>query len=187
MNDSDHIDAALANLQSEDIESKIRAVEYLAIQTQVLVDAVVEHLQDPEPARYLIFERLVRFGSLAVAPLQRILSESKDGDTRTLAAAALAFLGSRAGESNLLGAVRWGDPNLCVAVKALAEAQAPSAIPLIEEALRHGQIDEATSGTIECLLSGLKRLGAPVPEDILDRLRRAEPAWLGRGCARRYT
>ena len=186
MRDSRNIEAALANLQSNEIESKIRAVEYLATQTQDLVNAVVERLEDPEPARYLIFERLGRFGSLAIAPLERILRESNDEDVRTLAAAALAFLGSRTGESILLKAIRWNDLNICIAVTALAEVQVQSAIPLIQEVLRQCPINEATSGTIECLLGGLKTLGAPVPEDIRDRLRRAEPAWLGKAWARRY-
>ncbi len=188
MNDFDfgRIDRALADLRGEDPDQKLLAIEYLTKLPQALVDVVVPQLEDLDGLEFVLFERLGRFGSLAIAPLERLLRESSDRDTRLLAAAALEFLGSRAGESVLLDAVRWGDPYVGLAAMALADARMPSVIPLIEDALRQAPIDHTTQPIINTLLTSLNKLGASVPEDIRDRLRQAEPAWLRKGWAEHY-
>lgn len=188
MNDFDfgRIDQTLTDLMGQDPDRKLLAIEYLTKLPQALVDVVVQHLEDLGGFQYVLFERLGCFGNLAIAPLERLLRESSDRDTRMLAAAALEFLGSQAGESLLLDAVRWGDTYVGLAAMALADARMPSVIPLIEEALRQAPIDSTTQPIINTLLTSLNKLGASVPEDIHDRLRHAEPAWLRKGWAEHY-
>ncbi len=184
--DFGRIDQALADLKCEDPDQKLLAIEYLTKLPQALVDVVVPQLEDLDGFEFVLFERLGRFGSLAVTPLERLMRESSDRDTRLLAAAALEFLGSRAGEPLLLDAVRWGDSYVGLAAMALADGRVPSVIPLIEEALRQAPIDSTTQPIINSLLTSLNKLGASVPEDIRDRLRHAEPAWLRKGWAEHY-
>ena len=181
--DFGRIDQALVDLRGEDPDQKLLAIEYLTKLPQALVDVVVPHLEDLDGFEFVLFDRLGRFGSLAIAPLEQLLRESSDRDTRMLSAAALEFLGSRAGESVLLDAVRWGDAYVGLAAMALADDRVLSAIPLIEEALRQAPIDSTTQPIINTLLTSLKKLGTSVPEDIRERLQNAEPAWLRKGWA----
>jgi hypothetical protein len=113
----------------------VGAVEELAHVTSQIVDRVLEEFAKPGPARFLIFERRGRFGSLIVAPLEQILVRSEDEELRVLSAAALLSLGSRAGVEVLLDAMRADDPLVCLTARVLARAKVIEAVPRIEEAV----------------------------------------------------
>ena len=83
------LDAALRKLASPDLGARVGAVEDLAHVANRVIDRVLEEFARPGPARHLIFERLGRFGSLTVEPLEQLLARSEDRELRVLAAAAL--------------------------------------------------------------------------------------------------
>jgi HEAT repeat protein len=173
---STELAVALELLASQDLESRLGAVEDLANIANRVVDRVLEEFAKPGPARYLIFERLGRFGSMAVDPLEQLLQRSEDRELQVLAAAAVLSLGSEAGVQVLLDAVRADDPLVCVAVRVLANAGVVEAAPRIENAIYH--CDLSRTDVVECLVAGLRRFADPLPDGVRVRIRAVEPAWL---------
>jgi HEAT repeat protein len=174
----------VTDLDSTDPEVKLRAIDNFGEAVQSLVDQVVNHLADPEPWRYLVLERLPRFGTLTLAPLERLLRESTDQDVRLVAAIGLLGLGSNTPVSIVLDAVRTDEPYLCMAVRVLARQRISAAIPLIEQVLRTYDISQQTQPTISCLLDALQLLGADVSDDFRQRLCSVKPDWLRLGLLR---
>jgi HEAT repeat protein len=178
----DRIERLLADLNSNDLDHKLASLQALGELAQSVVDAVVEHLAtEPEPVKYLVFERLGRFGTLAIVPLERLLQTSEDHATRVLAAAALLYLGSRVGMPTLLQAVRRSDPYLATAARALGASHVAEALPLIEQVLRETEVTVQTLSLVDCLLDTLKQLGGTPPDELRARFQTAEPSWLRRG------
>jgi predicted nucleic acid-binding protein len=135
---------------------------------------VLEEFAWPGPARYLIFERLGRFGSLAAEPLEQLLVRSEDRELRVFTAAALLSLGSRAGVDVLIDAVRAGDPLVCLAVRVLADSGISEAVPRIEQAVyqcQRGPLLGAPPRVSRDPAGAPRRAGGPVPVI-------AEAAWL---------
>jgi hypothetical protein len=172
------LSASLQGLGSGAVERRVRAVEDLGHVVSRIVDGVVEKFAEPGPARYLIFERLGRFGSLVIDPLEQLLWRCGDADPelRVLCAAALMSLGSRAGIGDLLQAVRADDPHVCLAARVLADAQVQEGAAVIEDALY--RCDLAQTAVIECLVVALRRLADPLPGGVRKYLQGVEPAWL---------
>jgi HEAT repeat protein len=168
--------AALRRLGSPDLKTHVGAVEDLAHVVNEVIDRVLEEFARPGPARYPIFERLGRFGSLAVDPLEQLLVRSEDRELRVLTAAALLSLGSRAGVEVLLDAVRADDPLVCLAVRVLADSGIGEAVPRIEQAVY--QCDLRKTAILECLIVGLRRFSGQLSEGVRARLLAVEPAWL---------
>jgi len=171
----DELSRALEQLASRDLEVRVKAVENLAQIANGTIDNVVEEFAQPGDARYLIFERLGRFGSSAIRPLEQLLNRSEDAELRILASAALLQLGSTVGVEILLQSIRAEEPLVCLAVRVLSDANISEARPLIEsliEVLDLGQTD-----TLECLVTGLRHFVDPLPEQIRTRLQDVKPAW----------
>jgi hypothetical protein len=166
----------LRELASPDFTARVSAVEDLAHFANKTIDRVLEEFARPGPARYLIFERLARFGSLIVEPLEQLLARSDDDELRVLTAAALLALGSRAGLEVLLDTVRADDPLVCVVVRVLAEAKISQAAPRIEEAVY--QCDIGNTAILECLIAALRRFSDRLPDGVSARLQLVEPDWL---------
>jgi hypothetical protein len=166
----------LRELESPDSAARVAAVEDLAQIANQIVDRVLEEFAKPGPARYLIFERLGRFGSLVVEPLEQLLVRSEDQELQVLTAAALLSLGSRAGVGVLLDAVRVDNPYVCLAVRVLADRGIAEAATRMEEAVY--QCDITETALVECLVGGLRCLVDPLPDGVLVRLQSVEPAWL---------
>ena len=166
-------DKPLAALRSADLQTRIEAVEALAA-SGCGVENVVQLLVDEPDGRYLVFERLGRFGSAIIAPLESALSRTT-GEAEFLISAALLLLGSNAGASVVLRTVEPGDPGLCLAVRAVTSAHLPEAGHVIEKALHTA--DLANFDELNCLTEGLRTLSRPLPRDIAARLSKVEPAW----------
>lgn len=166
----------LRGLASPDVAARVSAVEDLAHIANQIVDRVLDEFAKPGPARYLIFERLGRFGSLVVEPLEQLLVRSDDQELRVLTAAALLRLGSRSGVEVLLDSVRADDPQVCLAVRVLADSGTKEAAAKIEAALY--QCDLTNTSVVECLVAGLRLLGDPLSDGVRARLQLVEPAWL---------
>jgi hypothetical protein len=173
---NDELSAALRQLDSADLEQRVRAVEALAHIGNRIIDRVIEEFAKPGPTRNLIFERLGRFGTVAIEPLEQLLWQTDDHELKILSAAALLHLGSQAGIRVLFDAVTPDEPLVCIAVHALSEAGVTEAAARIENAIH--QSDLSQTDVLECLVSGLRRLTGSLPTDVQERLRAVKPAWL---------
>jgi hypothetical protein len=173
---SSHLVDRLRALESPDVATSVRAVEDLGDITKEIVDRVLEAFAEPGPARYLMFERLGRFGSLVLHPLGQLLTRSDDHELCVLAAVALLSLGSRAGVEVLLDSVRADDPYVCLVVRVLAQSGIQEAAARIEEAIY--ECDVRNTAVIECLVVGIRGLRESLPEGVRARIQRVEPEWL---------
>lgn len=171
-----HLDQALKRLESTRLETRIRAVDELADIAAIVVESVVDEFVRRSDSRFLTFERLGRFGSLATPLLERCLEPNRDQEVRTLAAAALMTLGSDRGIDLLLAAVRPHDPSVCVVTRILAEAGVEAAVPALEMAVL--ECDLGQTAILECLIDGLRKLGHPLSGPIRSHLSGVEPDWL---------
>ena len=167
---------ALDQLDSGDLEVTVGAVDELAVVVNGIVDRIIDDFEKPGAARYMIFERLSRFGTSVVDPLEQLLNRTGDPEVRTLTAAALLANGSQAGLQDLLRSVRADDPLVCIAVRVLTMAGIVRVAELIEVALLECDLKE--TDILACLVDGLRNLGRPVPGRVGDRLQSVEPSWL---------
>ena len=167
---------ALRRLSSDDIDERVGAVEDLAHISNRAVDQVVEAFEAPGAARFAIFERLGRFGSLAVDPLEQLLTRTQDSELQVLASAALLALGSRVGVGVLLEAIRADHEYKCVAARMLSDAMVDEAEPVLRQAILERRSDDQSA--LECLVVALRRLSGSLPEDVRVSLNAVEPAWL---------
>lgn len=176
--------AVLGRLSSAEPEAQIGAVEELIHVSNQVVDRVLQEFAKPGPARYLIFERLGRFGSLIVEPLEQLLERSGDDrELRVLAAAALLSFNSRVGVGFLLDAVRPEDPLVCLAAGILAKSKVAEAAPRLHDAIKQCALHR--TAVLECLTTALWTFTNPLPEDVEEHLRGMEPGWLRDSLLRR--
>jgi hypothetical protein len=173
---SDALAEALIRLETESLQDRIGAVEDLGHVANRIVDRVIEEFEQPGTARFLIFERLGRFGSLILDPLEQLLNRADDRELRVLTAAALLSQGSELGLQDLLATIDPNDELVCVAVRTLSRCGVEEAIPRIEKALI--ECDVAGTSTVECLAAALRVLGRPLNHAIRRRLQAIEPEWL---------
>ncbi|WP_406180392.1 hypothetical protein [Streptomyces sp. NBC_01006] len=173
---SENVEGALAGLASPDLATRVGAVETLAVCSSVIAEQVAALFEADEEARFLIFERLGRFGSLMVEPLEGVYRKAEDRSLRRMSASALTYLGSHAGVPSLMEAIAVGDPDLCMAAISLSSAGVSEAVGPIEGALL--ACDLSDTRTLECLVSSLRRLNHPMAENVRLRLSEVEPNWL---------
>ncbi|MFB6842698.1 hypothetical protein [Streptomyces sp. NPDC056361] len=167
---------ALDGLESSDLESRVRAVEDLSVCSSDIVEHVVKALELEQEAPHLIVERMGRFGSLAIAPLERLHQDTDDESLQFMTASALLYMGSIIGIPSLLAVVATGNPRLCMAATSLAAAQVSEAAKPIERALMECELSD--SKTLECLSASLRELKHPLSENTRLRLSEVEPEWL---------
>jgi hypothetical protein len=169
------ISAALVNLESGDVQSRVRAVEELARSLEAVATRVASSFEVDDEARSLIFERLSWFGSIIIPPMEDVFARSITPHVRLMAASALLYLGSRVGVEDLIREVVSSGPDLCMSVISLADAQIVDAIDPIEDAII--SCDLSDNKIIECLVSSLKKLKMPLSQDVRARLSGVEPDW----------
>lgn len=167
---------ALGALDSEDLASRVQAVEELAACSSEVAASVAAAFEKDQEARHLIFERLGRFGSVIVAPMQRVYQEAVDEELKLMSASALLYLGSDIGVASLMTALTAGHPRLCTAAISLAAAGVAEAAAPVEQAL--AEVPLSDTKTLECLVSSLRQLGSPLSERTRLRLSGVEPGWL---------
>ncbi|MEV6733074.1 MULTISPECIES: HEAT repeat domain-containing protein [unclassified Streptomyces] len=173
---SENVEGALAGLASPDLATRVGAVEALAVCSSAIAAQVAALFETDEEARSLVFERLGRFGSLMVEPLEDVYRKAEDQGLRRMSASALTYLGSDAGVPSLMAALAAGDPDLCMAAITLSSAGVSQAAGPIEEALL--ACDLSDTRTLECLVSSLRRLNHPMAENVRLRLSGVEPGWM---------
>ncbi|MEV8532140.1 hypothetical protein [Streptomyces sp. NPDC051211] len=165
----------LARLESADLETRVRAVEELARCSEAIVDRVAQVAAKDEDARFLVFERIGRFGSLSVAAVERVYREAEDASLRLMSASVLLEMGNRAGVPDLMAALGDQGDRLWTAALSLSDAGIAEAAGPIEEALL--ACDLADTRMLDCLATSLRRLRKPLPERVQERLSCVEPAW----------
>ena len=168
---------ALTRLESDDPGEQAAALdEATAILKEFgrkLVDRFV-HCED----RFIIWERLFRFGPFVIDPLKVVLAHTTDPELRGLSAAILLKLGDRTAIPVLLDAIASSETLLCQAASRLAEAQVVEAADVMIERLR--SLDFTTRVhmlSIQCLLIALEKLGRPLPFDLIERFQSPEAPW----------
>ncbi|RSS83978.1 HEAT repeat domain-containing protein [Streptomyces sp. WAC06614] len=176
MDVSERVERALAGLAVQDLECRVRAIEELAACSSIIAGHVASAFEEDEEARFLIFERLGRFGSLMIEPLERVYREAGEPGLKLMSASALTYLGSYEGISSLLEAIKAGNPNLCMAALSLSAAGVSEAVAPIENVLLECDLSDVQA--LECLVSSLRRLNHPMSENVRLRLSLIEPKWL---------
>ncbi|MFC9390306.1 hypothetical protein [Streptomyces venezuelae] len=170
------LERALEALESPDLESRVRAVEELASCSSGIVERVATAFESEREAPHLIVERMGRFGSLMIHPLERLHREASDGSFKLATASALLYMGSEAGIPTLMTAVVAGNPRLCMAATSLADAGVSEATIPIERAIIECELSDLK--TLECLTSSLRVLKHPISERVRLHLAGVEPKWL---------
>jgi hypothetical protein len=170
------VNNAVEALTSGDLESRIGAVEELAACSSDIAGRVATVFEADEEARFLVFERLSRFGSVMITPMERVYLSAKEENLKLMSASALLYLGSNIGAEQLMAAIRAGHPNLCMAATSLTSAGILEAAEPIEHALL--ECDLSDTAVLECLASSLRRLEYPMSESVRSRLLEIEPKWL---------
>jgi hypothetical protein len=159
----------LERLKSSDLETKIVALDKITADVSKIVHEAVNALNDEENA-YFVAERLGRFGSLAIAPLEVVLQKSSSVEVQELAALVLARIGSKTGVPILLQAVLSSKDHACSAARQLAHAGISEAKDNLITRLRSiTPIKPSDTDVILCLAISLKKLGFEIPADIVAR------------------
>ncbi|MEP7287354.1 MAG: hypothetical protein ABI947_16480 [Chloroflexota bacterium] len=156
----------LERLKSSEPGEQIPAVDALAEIVSSITQQAVNALEGPH--QYLVAERLHRFGTLAIPPLEKLLKDTETYETRILVSLVLFKLGSKVGLPHLLDAILNSSNYYCLAARQLAEARILETADNAITRLRSSSLDEID--LIFCLLECLKILERPIPLDIRDRL-----------------
>src|SRR5262245_7907862 len=86
----------VANLDNLSPDVQIQALEELSQAVVVLVEKAVNTLKS-SPHPFLVAERLNRFGSLVIEPLETLINSDVSSETKILASLVLLQVGSRVG------------------------------------------------------------------------------------------
>jgi hypothetical protein len=126
------------------------------------------------PERLFVAERLYRFGSVVMTPLEKLLETSEDSELRILASMVLLQLGSTVGVPWLLNAIVNDDEYACMAAMRLAEAGIVDAGDGIVARLRSCELE--MDGVVG-LLFALEKLGHEIPLDLRKRFAAPDVPW----------
>jgi len=177
--DNLNLDRVLARLESDAPEEQAAALdEATAILKEFgrrLVDRYVR-CND----RYIIAERLFRFGPFVIEPLKEVLSHAEDIELRGLSATVLLYLGDRTGVPMLIEIIASDETfsTLCLAAGLLAKAQIAEAGDSIIKRLRSLTFtNKLHIREIQCLLVALEKLGRTLPIDLVERFQGSEAPW----------
>jgi hypothetical protein len=169
----------LARLESGELEEQIRALdEATAILKEFGKRLVDRYVRCDD--RYLIAERLIRFGPFVIEPLKEVLSQAEDIELRTLSATVLLYLGDRAGVPMLIEIISSDETfsALCLAASLLAKAQIFEVGDSIIKRLRSLTLTNRPHiREIQCLLVALEKLGRTLPSDLVERFQGSDVPW----------
>ncbi|MBW5482299.1 hypothetical protein GPJ59_10490 [Streptomyces bambusae] len=166
---------AVVGLESCEIATCIRSVEELARCVAELVDRVADVAVQDEDVRFLVFERIGRFGSLAVPAVERVYREAQDADLRLMSASVLLDMGSSVGVPDLMEALGERGQPLYTGALSLSAAGIEAAAGPIERALL--ATDPTDTATIDCLTLALCNLGGRVSPAVIEHVSAVEPDW----------
>lgn len=169
-----NLDLLLENLDSQQIELQIPAVEETANIVDALAKKAVAALEN-SPNRFLVAERLNRFGSIIIPHLEKLLGQSSSSEVKILASLVLLQQNSKIGIPILLNATRDDDEYAILAARHLAQAGIQDAVKPICDRLRSSNLEEVD--LIVSLLDSLNKLNSKVPQDLLQHLSSKDTSW----------
>lgn len=177
MMDDLNLNSVLSRLESDDPGEQAYALDEATAILKEFGRKVVDRFVRCED-RFIIWERLFRFGPFVIEPLQEILLHTEDPELRGLSATVLLKLGDRTGIPILLEIISSDETLLCQAAARLAEAQVVEAADCMIERLRSLDYTKKLDiAGIQCLLISLKKLGRTFPPDLVERFQRPDVPW----------
>lgn len=170
-----------AFLSETDIKKQTQAIDDAVRLNRLLALSSVCALRDGQD-RFFVAERLPRFGSVVVEPLETLLQEPAEAEAKILASLVLLGLGSKAGVPTLLEALKTEPAERYAAL--IARALAANGIgetgEVIIGRLRNADLTVAALGksfasnaakdTAVSLLADLRTLAVALPPDLRQRL-----------------
>lgn len=172
------------DLASSDAAIQIPAVEHASDACHELVRAAVSALERG-PHRFLVAERLHRFGTIAVPLLEELLVKTDEMEPRVLAGIVLLQLGSNSGVFLLLKVLEAGDPFAGLVAAHLVKANVPGAVDAILRRLRSNDAYDIDATVL--LLLALKDSGVTAPPDIINRFSGIDVPWQIRSLVRDFS
>lgn len=169
-----NLDLLTENLDSQQVELQIPAIEETANIVDALAKKAVAALENT-PNRFLVAERLNRFGSIIIPHLEKLLSQSSNSEVKILASLVLFQQNSKIGIPILLNAVRDDDEYAILAARHLAQAGIQDAVKPICDRLGNSSLEEVD--LIVSLLDSLEKLNARFPQNLLQRFSSENVPW----------
>ena len=169
-----NLNSLIENLDSQQIEQQIPAIEETANIIETLAQKAVAALENSSN-RFLVAERLNRFGSIVTPHLEQLLDRAKNSEVKILAALVLLQQNSKVGISVLLSAIKSDREYAGLAAQHLATARIKDAIQPICDRLRNSNLKEID--LIVSLLDSLKKLDTELPQDLLKRFSADDTPW----------
>jgi len=169
-----NLNSVLEDLGTTQIEKQVPALEQAVdIVDSIAIQAVAALRKSPN--RFLVAERLKRFGSVIVPHLEKLFQESDDSETQILAALVLLQFNSRVGVPCLLDAVTQDKDYAGLVAEHLAKLGIKEANEPILNRLRTCHLKEVD--LVVNLLDALAKLGGILPSDFQQRLSAADVPW----------
>lgn len=169
-----NLNSLIENLDSQQVEQQIPAIEETAKIIETLAQKAVAALEN-SPNRFLVAERLNRFGSIIIPYLEQLIDRSKNSEVKILAALILLQQNSKAGIFVLLNALESDLEYAGLAAQHLATAGIKDTIEPICDRLRNTDFEEID--LIVSLLDSLCKLNAELPQDLFKRFNRDDTPW----------
>lgn len=175
--DTLNLDTVLARLESDYPSEQAAALDDATAILKDFGKRLVDRFVRSDD-RFIIWERLARFGPFVIEPLKEVLLHTADPELRGLSATVLLKLGDKSGVPALLEIISSNETVLCQAATCLAEAQITEAGDRIIERLRSLTFTEKLHIIeIQCLLTALKKLGGVLPSDLIERFQGSDAPW----------
>ncbi|XXT18148.1 hypothetical protein WME94_48755 [Sorangium sp. So ce429] len=166
MNHGTDLNTPLSKVVSEHIDEQIDALDTLAVGLGDAGKLIVEGFVRSSN-RFLVAERLARFGHIVVGPLQEVVKSATCKEVRVLGSVVLLNMNIYSVVPYLLEVVRDDDEYMSLVSSNLAAAGVVQAGDLIVERLR--TLTEARKYEVVGLLTALEKLGVSLPDDVRER------------------
>jgi hypothetical protein len=171
-----------ATLTAPNVQKQTQAIDDAIRVNHLLALSSVCALRDSQD-RFFVAERLPRFGSVVVEPLEALLQEPAEGEAKILASLVLLGLGSQAGVPILLDALlaEPAERYASLVARTLAANGVGEAGEIIITRLRSSDLtpnalgksfaSNASKDLAVSLLDALKKLAIALPTDLQQRLK----------------
>jgi hypothetical protein len=169
-----NFNSVIEDLGANYIETQLPALEKAIEIVNFLVRQAVSALVG-SPNRFLVAERLSRFGSLAIPHLEQLLQSSDDLEVKILSSLVLLQLNSKSGLPTLLEAIKPDCEYAGLVSKHLAKAKIEKAIQPIVDCLNIralGEIDLVVN-----LLEALAELEGDLPTELHQLMGNKDIPW----------
>jgi hypothetical protein len=169
-----NFNAVVEDLGSNHIERQTPALDKATEIVNLLVLQAVNALIE-SPNRFLVAERLSRFGSLVIPHLEKLLPDSDDLEVKILSSLVLLQLNSKSGLPILLEAISPDCEYAGLVARHLAKAKIDKAIQPIVDCLNLCTFEEID--LVVNLLEALAELDGDLPTELHQRMSNKDILW----------